>query len=244
MAIAVISDIHGNLGALDAVLADARERGVERVVNLGDILSGPLDSTGTAERLMALDLETIRGNHERQLLEQPRAAMNLSDAATDAVLEPRHRDWLSAMPVDMWLESDLYACHGSPRDDLEFLLETVEPGGCRAATPAEVAERVAGIDAALILCGHSHKQRAVRLEDGRLVVNPGSVGLPAFADDHPHPYAIESGTPHARYALVERGPDGWIPHLLTVAYDWDAASALAAANGRDDWARALATGYA
>lgn len=244
MAIAVISDIHGNLGALDAVLADARGRGVERVVNLGDILSGPLDSVGTAERLMALDLETIRGNHERQLLEQPRAAMNLSDAATDAVLEPRHRDWLCALPVDMWLESDLYACHGSPRDDLEFLLETVEPAGCRAATAAEVAERVAGIDAALILCGHSHKQRAVRLEDGRLVVNPGSVGLPAFADDHPHPYAIESGTPHARYALVERGPDGWISQLLTVAYDWDAASALAAANGRDDWARALATGYA
>lgn len=244
MAIAVISDIHGNLGALDAVLADARGRGVERVVNLGDILSGPLDSTGTAERLMALDLETIRGNHERQLLEQPRAAMNLSDAATDAVLEPRHRNWLSAMPVDMWLESDLYACHGSPRDDLELLLETVEPTGCRAATPAEVAERVAGIDAALILCGHSHKQRAVQLDDGRLVVNPGSVGLPAFADDHPYPYAIESGTPHARYALVERGPDGWISQLLTVAYDWDAASALAAANGREDWARALATGYA
>jgi len=244
MAIAVISDIHGNLGALDAVLADARGRGVERVVNLGDILSGPLDSVGTAERLMALDLKTIRGNHERQLLEQPRAAMNLSDAATDAVLEPRHRDWLSTLPVDMWLESDLYACHGSPRDDLEFLLETVEPAGCRAATPAEVAERVAGIDAALILCGHSHKQRAVRLDDGRLVVNPGSVGLPAFADDHPYPYTIESGTPHARYALVERGPDGWISQLLTVAYDWDAASALAAANGREDWARALATGYA
>ncbi|GLK46562.1 MULTISPECIES: metallophosphoesterase family protein [Novosphingobium] len=244
MAIAVISDIHGNLGALDAVLADAAARGVRRVVNLGDILSGPLDSVGTADRLMALGLETIRGNHERQLLEQSRAEMSLSDAATDAVLQPRHREWLASLPVDMWLESDLYACHGSPRGDLEFLLETVEPTGCRAATPNEIAERLGGIDAPLVLCGHSHRQRAVRLDDGRLVVNPGSVGLPAFADDQPHPHVIESGSPEARYAVVERGPDGWEAELLAVAYDWTAAALRAAEGGREDWARALATGYA
>lgn len=244
MAIAVISDVHGNLGALEAVLADAAARGVERVVNLGDILSGPLDSTGTADRLMALGLETIRGNHERQLLEQPRAAMNASDAATDAVLEAHHRAWLASLPVDLWLEPDLYACHGSPRDDLEFLLETVEPQGCRAATEAEVAERLGVVPAAAVLCGHSHRQRAVRLSDGRLVVNPGSVGLPAFADDHPYPYIIESGTPHARYAVIDRNDMGWQAELLTVAYDWDAASRLAAASGRPDWAFALATGRA
>ncbi|MEE4453805.1 metallophosphoesterase family protein [Novosphingobium resinovorum] len=248
MAIAVISDIHGNLGALEAVLADARARGASRVVNLGDILSGPLDAVGTAERLMALGLETIRGNHERQLLDLAREAMNLSDAATDAVLEPRHRDWLAALPVEMWLEPDLYACHGSPRSDLEMLLETVEPQGCRAATGAEVTERLGGIDAALVLCGHSHKQRAVRLEDGRLVVNPGSVGLPAYAEDHPWPHVIESGTSEARYALVERGadgePDAWQVQLCAVAYDWAAAARRAAEGGREDWARALATGYA
>ncbi|HUD27291.1 MAG TPA: metallophosphoesterase family protein [Novosphingobium sp.] len=244
MVIAVISDIHGNLGALEAVLADARARGAERVVNLGDILSGPLDAVGTAERLMALGLETIRGNHERQLLDHPREAMNLSDAAADAVLEARHRDWLAALPVDMWLEDDLYACHGSPRDDLEFLIETVEPQGCRAATPDEIAARLGAIDAALVLCGHSHRQRAVRLDDGRLVVNPGSVGLPAFADDHPYPYVIESGTPHARYALVERGAEGWQADLVAVAYDWDDAARLAAEGGREDWARALVTGRA
>lgn len=244
MAIAVLSDIHGNLAALDAVLADARARGAARIVNLGDILSGPLDAVGTADRLMALGLETIRGNHERQLLEQAREDMNLSDAATDAVLQPHHRAWLAALPVDMWLEDDLYACHGSPRGDLEFLLETVEPQGCRAATEAEVTERLGDLDAALVLCGHSHRQRAVKLGDGRLVVNPGSVGLPAFADDHPHPYVIESGTPDARYALVGCGPDGWDAQLLTVAYDSTAAARRAAEGGREDWARALATGYA
>lgn len=244
MAIAVISDIHGNLGALDAVLADAAVRGADRVVNLGDILSGPLDTVGTADRLMALGLETIRGNHERQLLEQSRDRMNLSDAATDAVLAPRHREWLATLPPELWLEPDIYACHGSPRDDLEFLLETVDPQGCRAATPTEVAARLGDLDAALILCGHSHRQRAVRLDDGRLIVNPGSVGLPAFADDQPQPYVIESGTPHARYALVERGPKGWDYEFLTVTYDWTAAAETAALAGRTDWARSLTTGFA
>lgn len=244
MLIAVLSDIHGNLAALDAVLADAAARGADRIVNLGDILSGPLDAAGTADRLMALGLETIRGNHERQLLHHAPAAMNPSDRAAHDALGPHHRDWLAALPVDAWLEADIYACHGSPRSDLEFLMETLEADALRAATPAEIADRLAGVDAALVLCGHSHVPRRVRLDDGRLVVNPGSVGLQAFADDHPRPYTVENGSPHARYALVERRADGWEAELLAVAYDWEGAAAKARAAGREDWAIALATGRA
>ena len=66
MKLAVISDIHGNLPALDAVLADIAAHRVEQIVNLGDILSGPLWAADTADRLMALALPTIAGNHERQ----------------------------------------------------------------------------------------------------------------------------------------------------------------------------------
>ena len=68
MRIAAVSDIHGNLFALDAVLADIERRAVDLIVNLGDIVSGPLLPSGTAQRLMALRLPTIRGNHERQVL--------------------------------------------------------------------------------------------------------------------------------------------------------------------------------
>ena len=68
MRIAAVSDIHGNLFALDAVLADIARRGVYLIVNLGDIVSGPLLPLDTAQRLMALGLPTIRGNHERQVL--------------------------------------------------------------------------------------------------------------------------------------------------------------------------------
>ncbi|MDZ4355615.1 MAG: metallophosphoesterase family protein, partial [Variovorax sp.] len=68
MRIVALSDIHGNLPALNAVLADVARRGADLIVNCGDILSGPLWPAETAERLMALDLPTIAGNHERQLL--------------------------------------------------------------------------------------------------------------------------------------------------------------------------------
>jgi len=244
MQIAVLSDIHGNVRALDAVLADAARRGIERIVNLGDILSGPLDPVGTADRLMALNLETIRGNHERQLLNLQPERMGLSDAATIGRLEPRHLEWLAALPETLWLEHDLYACHGSPASDLEYLLETVEPEGCRPAREDEVAARLSGIHAPMILCGHTHLPRHLRLADGRQVVNPGSVGLPAYADDHPYPHAMETGTPHARYAVITRGAEGWNAELIAVAYDWQAAADDASAVGREDWARALATGFA
>ena len=68
MKLAVVSDIHGNLGALHAVLEDIARESVDGIVNLGDILSGPLQPAETADFLMTQSFVTIRGNHERQLL--------------------------------------------------------------------------------------------------------------------------------------------------------------------------------
>jgi predicted phosphodiesterase len=79
MKIAVLADVHGNLGALDAVLADVTEQRVDLTVNLGDLLSGALHPRETADRLLALGLPTVRGNHERQVLTLPREQMTASD---------------------------------------------------------------------------------------------------------------------------------------------------------------------
>ena len=243
MRIAVLSDIHGNLAALDAVLGDIAGRSVDATVNLGDILSGPLQPAETADRLMALDLPTIRGNHERQLLTQPPERMEASDAYAQARLTERHRAWLASLPATLWLADDLFLCHGTPASDIQYFLETVEPAGARAADAAEVRARAGDVPAALILCGHTHLPRAHRLDDGRLVVNPGSVGLPAYDDGRPYPHAMEAGSPHARYAIVERGADGaWSVEAITVAYNWETAAATAEARGRPDWAIALRTG--
>lgn len=240
--IAVLSDIHGNLAALEAVLADIEGRGADRIVNLGDICSGALFPRETAERLMALDLPTIRGNHERQVLTLPRDRMGLSDRHAADTMRADQIAWFESLPVQLRLTDEVLMVHGTPRSDIEYWLETVEPTGLRAATAGEVRERADGVDAAVVLCGHTHIPRVVQVEGGPLVVNPGSVGLPAYDDDRPFPHVVETGSPHARYALVERGAEGWSAELLAVEYDWDEAARVARANGREDWARALVTG--
>lgn len=243
MRIAVLSDIHGNLHALEAVLADVKAQAPDVTVNLGDILSGPLRPAETADLLMTLDLPTVAGNHERQLLTLPAERMNKSDAFTWARLSERHRAWLRGLPAERVLDGDVLLCHGAPGgDDLCYLLEDLGPDHFRPARPAQVAERLAGVDQDLVLCGHTHLPRMVRLPTGPLVVNPGSVGLPAYDDDRPWPHVVETGSPHARYAVLDRGPAGWSVTFRAVAYDWDRAAAEARAAGRDEWAEALATG--
>ena len=253
MRIAVVSDIHGNLPALEAVLADIASAGADVTVNLGDILSGPLWPRETAARLMPLNLPTIRGNHERQLLTQPRERMSATDAHTDALLSGAQRDWLRSLPVDRWLASDVYCCHGTPQSDLEYWLETVTPGFARPGEPgvrmasAEEARARAGAQhegaASLMLCGHTHMPRAMQVTPGRLVLNPGSAGLQAYDDAHPHPHVIENGSPHARWALAERSRESWRVQFHAVDYDWESAARQAEVNGREDWADALRRGF-
>jgi putative phosphoesterase len=242
MRIAALSDIHGNLLALEAVLADAGERGCDVVVNLGDILSGPLFPAETASRLMALDLPTIRGNHERQLLEHAPGRMGASDAYAHGRLDADQLDWLRSLPVSLRLGDDVLLCHGTPRSDLEYFLEDVGDGDVLPAPLDAVTERAGDTRAGLILCGHTHLPRSVQLPDGRLVVNPGSVGLQAYDDDHPRPHVVEAGTPHARYAVLERGPHGWSVTHVALAYDWETAARAAERHGRPDWAHALRHG--
>lgn len=242
MRIAVLSDIHGNLWALDAVLADLARRNVDVTVNLGDILSGPLLPAETAERLMALGLPSIRGNHERQVLEHDPARMGASDRWAHDHIAPAHREWIASLPASLRLQDDVLLVHGTPGSDLIYWMESVEEAGQRAATYAEVLERAGEARASLILCGHTHVPRSVLLEDGRLVVNPGSVGLQAYADDHPFPHKAENGTPHARYAIVERSGGGWAVEQYAVPYDWEAAALVAERHGRPEWAVALRTG--
>ena len=264
--IAIVSDIHGNLPALEAVWAEIERAAPSRVVNLGDIASGPLWPRETVQWLMAREAEpprrwcTIAGNHERQALAADVARMGASDAYAARALGAGERAWLAALPATRWLADDVLLCHGTPASDLVYFMETVVPGfgadgqrGVRAAGAAELAARAAempagdtrsGLSASLILCGHTHVARAMAVPGGPLVLNPGSVGLQAYDDVHPHPHWIENGSPDARWALAERDRHGdWHVQLRSTPYDWRAAAARAQANGRGDWADALGTGF-
>lgn len=243
MRIAAISDVHGNLLALEAVLADIATQDVSLVVDLGDLLSGALWPYETAERLMALNLPGVRGNHERQLLTSPPEHMGLSDRFAHETLSHEHRQWLASLPLTLDLADGVLAFHGTPTDDLTYLLETVDADGARPATVDEVTALLgAQAQKQLLLCGHTHLQRSMHLPSGALVVNPGSVGWPAYADDAPYPHVIEAGTPHARYAICTDDSGTWRVTFLAVDYDWEHAAHRAETNGRPDVAHALRTG--
>ena len=245
MRIAFVSDIHGNLPALQAVVAHIARRGVDRVINLGDSLSGPLLPEETAQFLMAQDWLHLGGNHERQLLDQPVERMSGSDAFTRTRLSAPTLAWIAALPPVHRLDDEVLLCHGSPRSDLEYLLETVRPQGFGLASAAEITERRGDEPARLIACGHSHIPRAVRTADGCLLLNPGSVGRPAFDASQPVAYRAETGSPDARYAIAERDPAGvWRAELHAVPYDHTAMARMASQNGFPRWAVQLATGYA
>jgi putative phosphoesterase len=242
MRIAAISDIHGNLAALEAVLTDIERHSVDLIVNLGDSLSGPLFPAECADLLLSLDSPTIRGNHERQLLTLPVEQMGESDRYVVSCLQRHHLTWIEQTPGTLLIEGEVLLVHGTPQSDVGYFLETVEPQVVREATPLEIKDRVGELSVPLILCGHTHIQRRISLGNRRLIVNPGSVGLPAYEDNHPLPHKMQTGSPHARYALVENRHGSWSAELHSIVYDWETAARLAKSRGRDDWARALRTG--
>ena len=245
MRIAVFSDVHGNRLALEAVLESIAREQPDAIVNLGDVASGPVDPRGTLDLLRARpEILTIRGNHERNLLERSPKQLGKVDRLAHAVMTACDRDWMAAFPGRAEPAAGVLAVHGAPGDDRRYLLETVEPSGLREGTDEEITTRL-GDDAgryALYLCGHTHLQREWTLADGGLVVNPGSVGWPAFSDDDPFPHRVEAGSPHARYTTVISTPAGWSAAPHQVEYDYEAAAVLAEAASRPDIARALRTG--
>jgi len=243
MKIAVISDVHGNIGALEAVLTDIAARRVDLIVNLGDVVSGPLFPAECADRLMPLDLPTIRGNHERQLLTMKPGDMGLSDQYAASCLAPNHLQWIAGLPESLQPLEDVLLVHGAPHSDLAYFLESVDEKGVRQASIEEVRSRAGPASANLILCGHTHLQRMVGLEDGRLIVNPGSVGLPAYEGGGPYPHKMQSGSPHARYAIVEKKNPRWAAEMMAIDYDWETMAKIAEKRGRPDWAQALRSGY-
>lgn len=233
MRIAVISDIHGNRHAFEAVGADIALLGVDATLNLGDLVSGPVDPAGTLDLLMERAFPTITGNHDRYLMERPADKLDRVDSFVAGTLKPKHFDYLRSLPKTTDIEREVFMCHGSPGSDVEPWLDNWWTG--RSTTmpdEASVLAKAEGIDFPVLLCGHTHIARIVRLRDGRLIVNPGSVGIQFF-----------HGAPDARYALLERRGSKWSASLRAVAYDWNAAAKLALQHGFPAWTEALTTGW-
>jgi putative phosphoesterase len=242
--IAVIADVHGNTWALDAVLADIRRRGIEQIVNLGDCVYGSLDPAGTAERLMDSRIISIAGNQDRDVFAPSDTVRHSFDHEfVTSRMSAAQISWLARLPFTYTL-GDVLLCHGTPDSDETYLLETVTEHGVCLTAGTTIQEHLRAVDQAVVLCGHSHTPRTVWLAGGRLVVNPGSVGMPAYDEDVPYPHIMEAGSPHARYAILSQQPAGWAVEHVAVLYPWDQAAAVARSNGREDRARWIESGRA
>jgi predicted phosphodiesterase len=243
--IAIVSDIHGNLAALEAVAADIRQRGADGVVNLGDNLSGPLLPLETAQFLMASGWLSLAGNHERQLLGcEPGREENTSDGYARSQLGTPELDWLRSLHPRHQLTEEIMLCHGTPDSDCSYLLETSHHGVLRLASVGEIGDRLGSVNAGVVACGHTHVPRSVRLASGQLIVNPGSVGLQGFTDDYTGFHIMETGSPDARYVLLENTASGWLVEQRCVPYDHASMAALAKLRACPDWEVALLYGRA
>jgi len=208
--VAVLSDIHGVLPALDAVLAEPAVQAAERIVLTGDIAAGPQPAE-VLDRLLGLGdrVTWVRGNADRELVELARGqAGDIPDPIAPWAarqLSAEHVDWLARLPHPVTLPvggfGDVVFCHATPRDDEEVVVVD-----SRLDRWAEV---LAGLpeQTMTVVCGHTHMP-FTRLAHRRQIINPGSVGMPY-------------GRAGAHWALLA---DGAVT-LRRTAYDPDAACA-------------------
>ena len=234
MRLAIFSDVHGNLAALEAVLEDIARRGVDATVGLGDFLSGPFDPLGVADRVMAESIPGVRGNHDRWIFDGRDEGDDWAiDAMVRDTIGPARMDWLRSLPLSRVVE-DVFLCHGTPASDTAMWMDQFTEVETVVSSSREwIEEAAVGVDHPVLCCGHTHVPRLLRLADGRLVVNPGSVGLPFLL-----------GSPDARYAIVERRNGQWSAELIAIPYDVGRAQKQALAQGYPGFAKAVQTGWA
>ena len=223
--------------------ADIQRRGVDRTINLGDSVSGPLWPREVCDLLMASSGLVIRGNHDRWVSGPDPVSMGPSDRYARLHLDADHRHWLGALPTSVDAEYGILACHGTPTNDNQYLIEEVSDRRLVRAPLSAIQQRLGNVHARVVLCGHSHQQHLIQLLTGPLVLNPGSVGCPAYDDPGSDPHVSESGSPYARYAVLSIDEHSVSAEMIAVTYDWRAALARAEKNGRPEWAYGLRTGW-
>ena len=247
MRLAVITDIHGNVLALRAALADIARRGIEEIICLGDIASGMGWPAETVELLRERGIPCIRGNHDRHVGEAPAERQRGQDAIAYNGTTPEQRAWLRDLPRSLHLAGGILACHGSPDSDVQNLLEDARGGVFVQSPLPDIRARLgeAGLAARVVLCGHSHRYEVMQVPGGPLVINPGSLGLPGFRVGKGEDVTrSESRAPHARYAVLHLPPDAPPEaELLAIRYDWDAAADRARDLGSEVWAHMIRTGF-
>ncbi|RPH31045.1 MAG: metallophosphoesterase [Bacteroidales bacterium] len=242
MRIAITSDIHGNSWALEAVLSDIGQKGITSIYDLGDSLYGPLDPKGTFDLISKNNIISLCGNQDRNIVENQHGNGNqtlgfvLQELNADAI------NWLTELPKIRRINDSIILFHGTPANDMEYLVEQLNPGYVGIKGTHTLDGILKGIAEHIVFCGHSHSPRVVKTEK-KLIINPGSVGLPAYDDELPIPHRMENFSPLARYCILDNTDNIKIEHIA-VSYDFMKPANRAKKNNRPDWAKWIETGIA
>ncbi len=228
MRLAILADIHGNLPALEAVLADIPQHGVEGIVVAGDSTAGPQQGE-VLDLLRSLGSWQIRGNSENYLLALDAGAMPEAWSSSEQWATVRWSyqhlaredlDWIASLPEQRTVRLDgvapIRVVHGSLRGPSEHLFPDRHPAVMRlyreqgmtgSDQESPSLDRVlAHLEEPVLICGHSHIPWT-QAGDGWLVLNPGSVGAP------------NNGDPRAQYALLTWQGEYWQARHRAIAYD-------------------------
>ncbi len=242
--IAIISDIHGNSWALRAVLDDIQDRGIEDIINLGDSLYGPLDPRGTFNLLDKNKIISIAGNQDRNILENLNSTSEVSTMEyVKSQIDNDAVTWLKKLPFQLIHKSDIYCCHASPENDSAYLLENLQADHIAIKSDEEIDEILKNIEQKIILCAHSHVPRTVKTSK-KTIINPGSVGLPAYDDNLPIPHKMENFSPGAKYSIITFSRSSINISQVSISYNYEAAAEMAEKNKRVDWAKWIRLGRA
>lgn len=242
MIFATLSDIHGNSWALEAVLGDLEDHHPDLILNLGDSFYGPLDPAGTFDLLRSKEIISVAGNEDRFILENLlKITGNPTLDYTISRLNPESISWLRSLPFTKIISPAILLCHGTPFSDTTYLLEYVEKDQIRNRTEEQLEDLLKDIGQKIIFCGHSHLPGIAETKN-HTIINPGSVGLQSYDDDHPVLHKVENNDPLARYCLVEITSSGITVEHKAVPYDFEKAAICAEKNQRKDWAGWLRNG--
>jgi putative phosphoesterase len=220
--VAVLSDTHGNAYALEAVLKAVRAAAPDLTVNLGDQIEGAADPARAYALQAELGALEVRGNNEEKLWPGGRrsALSQRYGAWLAAQMHPQALARLAALPLTV-REGELLLCHGTPTSAWESLLWVWDAGGFyRSRDPRQLRALIEPLSAGVVLCGHTHRPGATRVND-TLVVNAGAVSDQV------------DGDPRARWTLLERRAGHWSADFRAQTYD--IAGAVAWARDHSDF---------
>lgn len=223
MRVGIISDMHGNIYALEAVLAELNRLGVDRIVCNGDVAFGLVTPAATVDRVRELDIPCVRGNTDDFPGQPERFAGHAElGPAVDWFrrdLGDERSQWLVNLPLRRTdLDGALLQFHGAPDNNEDSVLHV----SLRPMVERSLDEQAAVLSdyaTPVVTFGHTHTPSEHRV-GSKLLVNPGSVS-----------YQLTTRDPRARFALLEGEGDRWTARLHAVEYDWERAARTAESLG-------------